>query len=413
MSVLEHQDILQVVELRVQQAEIKALQLENEVCRRPKLDTSVKLLHFDVLFKPAWNSVPVVFCWSFCTVVEAKEHQRSVVCCRPWSDNWGATGQTHVTPCGVQSECSIPLLRTSRWSLTIHKISRFVWSNQYFSTGIRPREFHGRSVIVQFLGLGMPADSAVGQTGGTTSTFQLPSFFTSSTASAAPFSFTPSTELQFGSAFAQYSPASIGERCLLCRHCMVKAASSRYSPVGATNFLVAKQKKKCLWNQQPARCAGQGRPFNSGGPVASPILNLRKDWNRLWSSSEDTLWIAVDHRACDSSILDPDESVRNEDWLSEKDKLLTKIWFLFKQTRLELGWDSSGSASLRAWAAIATGVSAMKMLPSPSLRKTRQKTERPVHSQTSKWHSGKCFDFFSSFFFFFFENIFANPWMCC
>ncbi len=50
---LEHQDILQVVELRVQQAEIKALQLENEVCRRPKLDTSVKLLHFDVLFKPA------------------------------------------------------------------------------------------------------------------------------------------------------------------------------------------------------------------------------------------------------------------------------------------------------------------------------------------------------------------------
>ena len=31
MSVLEHQDILQVVELRAQQAEIKALQLENEV----------------------------------------------------------------------------------------------------------------------------------------------------------------------------------------------------------------------------------------------------------------------------------------------------------------------------------------------------------------------------------------------
>ena len=31
MSILEHQDILQVVELRAQQAEIKALQLENEV----------------------------------------------------------------------------------------------------------------------------------------------------------------------------------------------------------------------------------------------------------------------------------------------------------------------------------------------------------------------------------------------
>ena len=33
MSVLEHQDILQVVELRAQQAEIKALQLENEVIK--------------------------------------------------------------------------------------------------------------------------------------------------------------------------------------------------------------------------------------------------------------------------------------------------------------------------------------------------------------------------------------------
>ncbi len=57
------------------------------------------------------------------------------------------------------------------------------------------------------LGLQQQADA-------TTSSFQLPSFFTSPTtamAGASVFGFNPSGELQFGSAFAPYNPETMGE----------------------------------------------------------------------------------------------------------------------------------------------------------------------------------------------------------
>ena len=63
----------------------------------------------------------------------------------------------------------------------------------------------------------MQPNTGTNPTGGATSTFQLPSFFTSPATSggAAGYNLNPSGELQFGSSFTPYGPEPTSKNCLL------------------------------------------------------------------------------------------------------------------------------------------------------------------------------------------------------